>query len=343
MSLDYLALTQSTVRVLNLTQRLSAMSFSTFLILHFSACVSSSHHTGSDFSADHPTIHSPIASAIAPSGKAESLASGFMVLGRVWYQGEWSEAVVVWGSLAAHIASGVLGRVAKTAERKERRKRRRRVVLFDAENSVGKEEEIDWERKSLLEKRGGEDEDEDELLKDEIAAFEEPSATISDPYPSRIPTFDFLGPITLVHVAGYILIPITLNHSFLHRVLPSSSRVPYSSLSPTLFSYSYVAYALSAPSHRVKSAIGYALLTIVGGYHAIAGIRKLLDPMAPPGLRPRRTKEGGGTVRKVRNRGWQGLYLGGLVGVGIGLARLAGEGKGVPEWIGRKYEVILQR
>ncbi|KAL8278471.1 hypothetical protein RQP46_009161 [Phenoliferia psychrophenolica] len=317
MPYDYLTLTQSGVRVLNLTQRVSAMSFSTFLVLHLSA---------------------PIASAIAPSGKAESYASGFMLLGRVWYQGEWTEAAIVWGSLAVHIASGSLGRLVKAAERAERRKRRRREVLFSAEKGTSVEEELDATVVPRVSTSSGERDDEDELLGDEIKAFDEitPKADVVQPAP-----FDFLGPFTLTHLAGYIMIPMTLNHAFLHRILPSSPSPPISSLSPTLFSYSYVAYALSAPSHRTKSAIAYSALVVVAGYHAISGIRRLIDPMAPRGLKPKRAKDGEGRIGAVKRRGWQGVYLGGVMAVGLGLVRLASEGKGVPEWIGRKYEVVL--
>lgn len=259
-----------------------------------------------------------------------------MVLGRVWYQGEYSETLVVWGSLAAHIASGVLGRAVKAVERTERRKRRRREVLFDAEKSVGSELDATVQRRASL----GRPDDEDELLEDEIRAFEE-IAPASAQAATTTPALDLLGPFNLSHLTGYVLIPMVLKHGFLHRILPSFSSAPFLSLSPTLFSYSFVSYSLSAPSHRTKSAIAYTAILVVAGYHAISGLRRIIDPMAPRGLRPKRAQEGEGVVGKVRRRGWQGVYLGGVVAVGIGMARLAAEGNGVPLWIGRKYEAVL--
>lgn len=57
--------------------------------------------------------------------------------------------------------------------------------------------------------------------------------------------------------------------------------------------------------------------------------------MAPPGLKPRR--------KTLAGRKWQATYGAGLVGLGIGVARLASEGGSVPLWIGRKYDVVLRQ
>lgn len=255
-----------------------------------------------------------------------------MLLGRVWYQGEFSEIVVVWGSLGLHLASGVVGRVVKSWERRVRRRERRKDVRAEAEQSF-----LDEGAVELRVGREGPpfvDVNESQEDVDELAeAPPTPAAAAVIPSPSSALS-TFLGPITLTHLTGYILIPLTLSHAFHHRILPSSPAPPISSLSPTLLSFSLVAYALSTPSHRVKAALGYAAILGVAGYHALSAMRRLVDPMAPKGLKPKRGKRG------VAARGWQVGYGGGVAVVGLGVARLAIEG-GVAPWLGRRFEVLF--
>lgn len=304
---DTLALTQSTIRLLNLTQRASALSLSSFLVIHLCA---------------------PLSSTIAPRNKAESYASGFMVLGRVMYQGEWGESIFVWGSLGVHVVSGVLGRVLKGLERRERSRRRRVEVRRDAEKGMGGEEELSLDDGRIVELSADDDDDEGT----EEDEFKMDSTPIEPPSPTS-----YLPPISLHQVTGYLLLPLTLHHAYLHRLLPSSPTPPISSLSPTLLSYSFVSYSLSS-SHALASSIAYISLLSVGSYHALAGIRRLADPTAPRGLVKKRRREG----RRGVN-GWRVAYAGVMGGVGIGLARLASEGSGVPEWMGRRYEEVLRR
>lgn len=298
---DTLALTQSSIRLLNLTQRASALSLSSFLLLHLCA---------------------PLASTIAPRTKAESYASGFMVLGRVLYQGEWGEWIFVWGSAGVHVLSGVVGRVLKGVERRERSRRRRVDVRRDAEKGMGGEEELSLGGR-IVELSPNDDDDDDDGSK----SFSLDSTPASPPS-----ALAYLPPISLHQITGYLLLPLAAHHAYLHRLLPSSPSPPISSLSPTLFSYSFVSYSLSS-SHALASSIAYVAVLSIGSYHALAGIRRLADPTAPRGLRRR---------RDGRN-GWRVAYVGVVGGVGIGLARLASEGRGVPEWMGRRYEEVLRR
>lgn len=304
--MDPLPLAQATIRLLNLTQRASALTFSSFLVLHLSA---------------------PIAGAIAPSSKVEQYSSGFMVLGRVWYQGEWSEAVVVWGSLALHVASGVLGRVVKAYERKERRTRRLLDARSSAEHSVVEELTSD----SLIATVG-----DGELTELESPSLERSSSTMvledeEEPIVVKPAPLSLLGPVTLHHITGYVLLPLALHHSYLHRILPSSAA--YLSLSPTLLSYSFVSYSLTT-TYALVSAVGYAAVLSVGSYHALSGLRRIVDPTAPRGLVKRGGKRGAGT--------WKVAYVVTLASVGLGVARLAGEGGSTPKWLGRRFDVVLR-
>lgn len=285
--LDPLVVAQSSIRVLNFTQRASALSFSSFLVLHFSA---------------------PLASTLAPSfAISESYASGFMVLGRVWYQGDWSEAVVVWGSLGVHLGSGILGRLLKVYERKERRRRRKvNMLKEDAENAFA------------------------EGKKEEVTTIDVPLHTTS-----------YLSLIPFHQLTGYLLLPLAIHHSWTHRLIPSDPTPPISGLSPTLFSYSFVSYSLSSlSSARFLSALSYTAITVLGGYHALSGLRRIAYPMAPRGLKPRARIEGRGVMEEVSRRSWQGAYAVLLVGVGIGVGKIATNA--VPAWLGRRYEDVLR-
>ncbi|KAM0754102.1 hypothetical protein T439DRAFT_332519 [Meredithblackwellia eburnea MCA 4105] len=308
------------------------MSFSTFLVLHLS---------------------SPIAGAIAPAGEAESSASRFLVLARVWYQGEWSEGVIIWGSLGVHILSGVLGRVVKGLERAERRKRRRASVRGLVERSVlshDHEDKLpDYGAAHVVPEEGGKisavDGEGDELFVEEPVAedLDEPAKLSRRPSSTTVgpatPTTSFLGSFTLTHITGYLLIPITIGHASLHRLIPSSSKL---GLSPDLMSYAFTSYTLqhSNLAIRLKNAIPYTLLIGLGTYHALTGIRRLADPMAPPGLRPKRLRNEDSKVERVTRQAWKGGFVGAVAVVGIGVARIAREGK-VAEWLGKRYDVLL--
>ena len=306
--LDLLPLAQSTITFLTLTQRISAITFSTFLLTHLSA---------------------PFLAAIAPPGNAEKQASGFMVLGRVYYQ-EKLEKVVVWGAVAVHLSSGIAGRALKSFERRERRSRRKEEARRGA-MVEGKDVQLeDFTINPVLTPRHDEGKEEDDttefiesyVVKDDTL----PKIQIESP-PTRISHF---GQVSLQHLTGYLLIPIALHHSYLHRILPASEH--HRSLSPTLLSYSFVSYSLSS-SYALISAVGYAAVLSLGSYHALSGLRRILYPMAPRGM-GRRTIEGG-------RGGWMITYGVTVFSVLVGVVRLAGEG-GTPRWLGRRYHDVLK-
>lgn len=235
---DALVLAQSTLRLLKLTQSASALTFSSFLLLHLSA---------------------PAIGALAPSTKVESIASGFMVLGRVYYQ-ESLESIIIWSSLSVHVTSGILGRLIRGWERKERRVRRREGIRRELNDKyslvqldeVEVEGEGEGEGTQVIETASigvapahlaidvtAEHGDDDDLGPEE-AAPPTPvlpvSPTFASTPSSSTSTPSFLGPLTIHHITGYVLLPLALHHSYLHRILPATASAPYTSLSPTLLS-----------------------------------------------------------------------------------------------------------
>lgn len=328
---NQLVTSQSIIRVLNLSQSLSALSFSSFLLLHLSA---------------------PIMATLAPRNKAESFASGFMVLGRVYYQ-EGLENVIIWGSLAVHISSGVVNRYVKAYERKLRRLDRRERIrkellntIDDLEDTSGYSETakvVNKDTESVFVFDVGEEE---QMEMEERNPIEIDESISSTPPPS----LPFLGIFTTHHLTGYALIPFVLHHSWLHRLLPASSSPPYNSLSPTLLSYALVGYSLSTQSYILTtlSAVSYGVVLSVGSFHALSGIRRLIDPTAPIGLKPRRRHvdddEGGKSMRSLKTREgkWELSWVL-LVGcASVGVVRLALEGHTVPKWLGKKYDILLR-
>jgi hypothetical protein len=291
---------------------------------------------------------------LAPKNKAESFASGFMVLGRVYYQ-EGLENVIIWGSLAVHISSGVVNRYVKAYERKlrrlDRRERIRKELLLRYNDTIDDLE--DTSRYSETAKVVNKDTEsnldvgEEEQMEMEERNPIEMDESISSTPPPSLP---FLGIFTIHHLTGYALIPFVLHHSWLHRLLPASSSPPYNSLSPTLLSYALVGYSLSTQSYILTtlSAVSYGVVLSVGSFHALSGIRRLIDPTAPIGLKPRRRHvdhdEGGGRriiSLKTRERKWELSWVL-LVGcASVGVVRLALEGHTVPKWLGKKYDILL--
>ncbi|SCV69506.1 BQ2448_2526 [Microbotryum intermedium] len=325
---DKLALLQSSVRTLQLVQRVSAGIFSTFLIVHLSA---------------------PLIAAVTLTGDAEQQASAFMLVGREWYQGGGykKEGVVVWGSATVHVLSGVVARAAKNAERKERRKKRKAEVKLAAQRSQALGEDSNLPTFASSSATTTDDFDADRLDDEDPESF--PSAVVTKQVETAaIPVSS--APLAPQHLAGYLLIPFVIHHSILHRILPLKQN-----LTP-FFSYSFVGYSLtqSAPLLRAISVIGYAGVAGLGVYHALAGIRVMSDPTAPRSLRPRsraRSDEDGEAGEglaeaQLGRRAWQVAYVSIVTTMGVGVARIAmstsGAGK-VPVWLVGKYDRVLRQ
>ncbi|KDE02926.1 hypothetical protein MVLG_06551 [Microbotryum lychnidis-dioicae p1A1 Lamole] len=323
---NQLALLQSSVRMLQLVQRVSAGIFSTFLIVHLSA---------------------PVIAAITITGDAEQQASGFMLVGREWYQGGGykKEGVIVWSSVAVHVLSGIAARAVKNAERKERRKKRKAGVELAAQRyqALGVNSHVPTIASSSATTTDDFDPDrlDDENVKVDLSTTgKERAEKAAIPVSSALPAPQ--------HLAGYLLLPFAIHHSILHRILPLKHN-----LTP-FFSYSFVGYSLSqsAPLLRAISVVGYVGVAGLGVYHALAGIRVMADPTAPGSLRPQSRARSdpedgeGWAVAHPGRRAWQIAYVAIVTTIGAGVARIAlstsGAGK-VPVWLMGKYDRVLQQ
>ncbi|GAA5862123.1 hypothetical protein JCM8547_007746 [Rhodosporidiobolus lusitaniae] len=329
-----LQLLSPSLSLLRLIQRTSAVSFSLFTFAHLL----------------------PPLSALLPSrpqflSSAENRANGILLLVREVYQGEWSEPVLVWGSLAVHVGTGVAVRWLTVLERLERRKVRKMEVKGRAREMVQREAEelLSTRVEELAQDLALDDVNEEEA---ELVAttttdeeFVVPSSSSASP-----PLFT---PPNLHHKTGYALLPFVLHHAYLHRLLPSSPFPPISALSPSFFNYSFTALSLnhSNPFLRFASIVGYAGVTLLGTYHALVGWRILLDPTAPRSLASRR-KRAGEKVSWVRRltgkREWQAAWVALVAAIAGGTARIAGFAGGersvkVPEFVARRMQYVLRR
>ncbi|GAA5839834.1 hypothetical protein JCM3766R1_004626 [Sporobolomyces carnicolor] len=345
------------VPILRLAQSVSAVSFSIFSVIHLSAPLS----------------------ALLPSrpryiSSPENRANGFLLIGRELYQGEWSEPILVFGSLAVHVVSGVANRGLRVWQTIERR-RWRRAQLRSEVNALACADEDDDARPGT-ERLAAMKEGEKNLLVDELDETDaaqvviqvtSPEGEAQDPFnldeqellearPSTAATgsISVVPRLTSHQATGYALVPIVLHHLYVHRILPSSRLAPISSLSPSFFNYSFTALALNHESVylRVASTVSYAALASVATYHALVGLRILSDPTAPRSLAPKRSKAGQPSKRRkvTKGREWQAVWTAVVVGVGVGTARIAGRLGGEriasgsnPAWIAKRMDYVLKK
>lgn len=119
--------------------------------------------------------------------------------------------------------------------------------------------------------------------------------------------------------SGYLLVPIVAYHALYHRLRPARAGV-----SPSLFSFSYVVFAL----HRqpIVSWAAYGILAVVGSWHALAGWRRMLSRDAKPA--------------RLQTRPWRAGWAAIVSALGLGLARLHAESP-IPVWLAARYEPLL--
>ncbi|BGO89683.1 hypothetical protein NBRC10512_002612 [Rhodotorula toruloides] len=321
--------------ILRIAQNASAATFSIFAIVHLAAPLS----------------------ALLPSRpqyltSAENRANGFALLGREVYQGEWSEPVLVWGSLTAHVVSGIALRWLKVVERVERRKVRKEEAKRKArEMATIRPGEVEDELPTMTKAT----EVEKNLVEDEVEELEaELVATTTNDEELVVPASVSpapLVPLPNFHQAmGYALIPFVAHHAWLHRLLPSSPLPPIFALSPSFFNYSFTAFSLRHDSPLLKygSAVCYAAVVGLGTYHGLVGWRILFDPTAPRSLRPSRRRPGGKDRRVLHGREWQAAWITLVAGVSVGAARIAGYLGGertvkVPDFVAKRMDFVLRR
>ncbi|GAA5970198.1 hypothetical protein JCM11641_000307 [Rhodosporidiobolus odoratus] len=333
-----LRFTSTTLPLLRFIRNSSGATFTIFTILH---------------------LASPL-SALLPSrpkylSSPENRASGVQLLAREVYQGRWSEPILVFGSLATHIVSGIAVRWIGVIERIERRRIRKEEVKRLARQAATSEASVFSTGPGL--KRVSEVER--DLVVDEVMETEaELVATTTDDEELLVPAIhapassSILQPPNLHQATGYLLIFPLIHHLYTHRILPSSPFPPISALSPSFFNYSYTALALNHESRflRAMTALSYAAITLLTTYHGLVGWRILLDPTAPRSLKPRRKRAGEkGSLRKkvTRGREWQVGWIALVAGVGIGTVRIAGHLGGervkLPQFVASRMEYVLKK
>ncbi|EGU12392.1 Proteophosphoglycan ppg4 [Rhodotorula toruloides ATCC 204091] len=330
-----LRLVTSISPILRLTQNASAATVSIFAIVHLAAPLS----------------------ALLPSRpqyltSAENRANGFALLGREVYQGEWSEPVLVWGSLTAHVVSGIALRWLRVVERVERRKARKEEAKRKArEMATIRPGEVEDELPTMTKAT----EVEKNLVEGEVEELEaELVATTTNDEELVVPASVSPAPLvplpTFHQTMGYALIPFVAHHAWLHRLLPSSPLPPIFALSPSFFNYSFTAFSLRHDSPLLKygSAVCYAAVVGLGTYHGLVGWRILLDPTAPRSLAPSRRRPGGKDRRVLHGREWQAAWVTLVAGVSVGAARIAGYLGGersvrVPDFVVKRMDFVLRR
>ncbi|GEM11577.1 hypothetical protein Rt10032_c16g5594 [Rhodotorula toruloides] len=291
-----LRLVTSIAPILRITQNASAATFSIFAIVHLAAPLS----------------------ALLPSRpkyltSAENRANGFALLGREVYQGEWSELALVWGSLTAHVVSGIALRWLRVVERVERRKIRKEEAKRKArEMATIRPGEVEVELPTITKAT----EVEKNLVADEVEELEaELVATTTNDEELVVPASVSPAPLIPLpnfhQTMGYALIPFVAHHAWLHRLLPSSPLPPIFALSPSFFNYSFTAFSLrhDSPLLRYGSAVCYAAVVGLGTYHGLVGWRILLDPTAPRSLAPSRRRPGGKDRRVPHGKEWQAAWV----------------------------------
>ncbi|KAL9940140.1 hypothetical protein V8E36_000845 [Tilletia maclaganii] len=293
------------LRTLSQAQQVSALAFGSFLVVHLSA---------------------PALAFIAPPESSHELATGTMLLGRVWYQSALSEPVLVWGALGVHLASSLV---------------RKAVVVFWAAppppTTTGSQEAS---RGTADESRGAE----------QLGGRNETG------YAALKSGFRRLARLSDAHtLSGTLLVPFVLHHAYLNRIVPSRPQAPINALSPSELNYTYVAhgfggiYAGSSSSRALVTSALYGALIGLSVYHTSHGLRKILHwrsttqsqpktlsssaKRSDPQLRPSKSR----TVS--RKRPWNlgaGIATAVLCG---GLIRIVRDADRSPAFLAKRFEV----
>lgn len=119
--------------------------------------------------------------------------------------------------------------------------------------------------------------------------------------------------------AGYLLVPIVAAHSFVHRIRPKQAGI-----SPALLSYQFVVHSLH--TSPVFSWVAYSLIAVVGTWHSLAGMRKIVSRGRKPAA--------------LQTSSWRGGWAAIIASMGVGLARLHAEAP-IPLWLAKRYDPLL--
>lgn len=241
------------VPTLTTTSHISALVFSSFLVVHLGAPLASTLRLGLN------TLSS--STVDASSGCTES-ASKWQLLGRVYYQGALSEPVVVWGAALLHVLSSVAKRGIMVYLARKRRGKAGTGERNPAREAVEEEERVMLAGEDASAAITGE-----EPLLPLPAHATSSSPKTSSRWLSSSSSSSYL-PSSLT-LSAYLLLPLLLSHLTLHRLRPLSSSYPINSLSPSELDYSFVHFG-AALYPRLYTASMVAL-TGVAAYHVAGG------------------------------------------------------------------------
>ncbi|KAK0557703.1 hypothetical protein OC846_000270 [Tilletia horrida] len=306
------------LRSLSQAQQVSALAFGSFLTVHIAA---------------------PALALLAPPGSSHDVATGTMLLGRVWYQNPASEPALVWGALTVHLLSGLA--------------RKAIIVLWepplaeddDGDAALGKSGEASGSSTTSTERRKRKR----RTLAQRVAALPSDWQTIS----------------------GALLVPFTLHHAYLNRVVPARSSYPITNLSPSELDYTYVAHGFSHTliPRAIVSTAAYTALIGLSVFHTCKGLQKMVrwrslasktqenskapaaDELGPSSSVSSALSDSGSSeiskadsviqrrlLRQRRNRQWDaaaGITTALICG---GLLRLVRETDSTPAFLAKRYE-----
>lgn len=244
------------VPTLTTTSHVSALVFSSFLVVHLGAPLASTLRLSLNILGN--------SAADASSGCTEA-ASKWQLLGRVYYQGALSEPVVVWGAALLHVLSSVAKRgIMVYLARKRRRTANTAGVDHDPAQEAAEKED-----QAIL---AGEDASAVTSGEEPLLPLPAHATSSSRKIPSRRswPWSSSSSPPPTTHtLSAYALIPLLLSHLTLHRLRPLCSAYPINSLSPSELDYSFVHFG-AALYPRIYTASMVGLVT-VAAYHVAGG------------------------------------------------------------------------
>ncbi|PWZ01363.1 hypothetical protein BCV70DRAFT_198792 [Testicularia cyperi] len=242
---------RSTLSVLSRIQTTSAVGLAGFAVVHLSS----------------PLVGLLSAFTGADLGDRVDAVSRWMLLGRVAYQSALGEPLL-WASLVAHVASGILKRLVRTFT----------ATAARLESATATTADVKSKHLQPPTTIPEEDDVEDGRFDTSYAATPASSGlelaplpdSKSDPSWSWSWSWSSLPRLTTAQWSGYLLTPVVLHHVWMNRLLPASSRAPISSLSPSQLDYAFVSYSLSRPGlTKALAAASYLFLTTAFSLHIV--------------------------------------------------------------------------
>ena len=148
-------------------------------------------------------------------------------------------------------------------------------------------------------------------------------------------------PLTPHVITGWLLPIFLFPHITSHRLFPSASTRPISSLSPSELNFEFVGWGVNR--WPWLSTLSYGGLVLTACWHAGVGMMKVVSWLRGP--KPPSEAVEPATVPRRRISGKRKIGLRGLLGallavIAIGLGRVASESKHVSRGMERRYEAV---